>query len=175
MAKSNRITHSHRVNVELDDKKIVFIAEPDDSRLIIREEDENSRELCSLTLANPEELSAFFEGLKRIFVSTNQQQQQQQPVISRRTGADRPAQRSLPTTTDQNEDDREEIISRARTRNPNAFKGWSKSEEGELRQRYQKGEPIKAIAQALKRSEKAIEMRLKRMGLLPDEENELAN
>lgn len=170
MAKSNKITQVHRVNVDLGDKKIVFIAEPDDGRLMIREEDENGRELCSLALANPEELTAFFEGLKRIFLSTNQQQ----PPLPGRAETQRPIQRSLPQATDQG-DDREEVISRARTRNPNAFKGWSKTEEGELRQRFQKGEPIKAIARDLQRSEKAIEMRLKRMGLLPEEATETPN
>jgi DNA-binding NarL/FixJ family response regulator len=170
MPKSNKITQVHRVTVELSDKKIVFIAEPDDGRLIIREEDENGHEICSLTLANPDELGAFFEGLKRIFVSTNQQQ----TSLAGRAEPQPPTQRSLPQSTEEN-GDRKEVISRARARNPNAFKGWSKSEEGELRQRFQKGEPIKGIARDLQRSEKAIEMRLKRMGLLSDEGNEIPN
>jgi hypothetical protein len=160
MAKTNRITQTHRVTVETGNKNIVFIAEPDEGRLVIREEDENGKEVCSLKLANPDELSAFFEGLQRIFVSTQNQpriEQSEQP---------RPMQRSLPDTL--NQDDREEVISRARSRNPNAFKGWSKAEEAEMKQRFQKGESIPSIARALQRSEKAIEMRLKRNGLLPE-------
>jgi hypothetical protein len=158
---AKRITQMHRVTVETGGKNIVFIAEPDEGRLIIREEDENGKEVCSLKLANPDELSAFFEGLQRIFAST-----QNQPRIQQ-TEQPRPMQRSLPDTS--NEENREEVISRARTRNPNAFKGWSKSEEAEMKQRFQKGESIPSIARALQRSEKAIEMRLKRNGLLPED------
>jgi hypothetical protein len=161
MAKMNRIKEMHRVTVEAGDKNIVFIAEPDEGRLVIREEDENGKEVCSLQLANPEELSAFFEGLQRIFASTQNQQRIQQSEQSR------PMQRSLPDTSD--EDDRQEVISRARARNPNAFKGWSKSEEADLKQRFQNGEPIPSIARALQRSQKAIEMRLRRNGLLPED------
>jgi hypothetical protein len=158
---AKRITQMHRVTVETGGKNIVFIAEPDEGRLIIREEDENGKEVCSLKLANPDELSAFFEGLQRIFAST-----QNQPRIQQ-TEQPRPMQRSLPDTS--NEENREEVISRARTRNPNAFKGWSKSEEAEMKQRFQKGESIPSIARALQRSEKAIEMRLRRNGLLPED------
>jgi hypothetical protein len=163
-----RITQMHRVTVETGDKNIVFIAEPDEGRLIVREEDENGKEVCSLKLANPDELSAFFEGLQRIFAST-----QNQPRIQQ-TEQPRPMQRSLPDTSNETgvgemQDNREEVISRARTRNPNAFKGWSKSEEAEMKQRFQKGEPIPSIARALQRSEKAIEMRLRRNGLLPED------
>jgi hypothetical protein len=158
---AKRITQMNRVTVETGGKNIVFIAEPDEGRLIIREEDENGKEVCSLKLANPDELSAFFEGLQRIFAST-----QSQPRIQQ-TEQLRPMQRSLPDTA--NEEDREEVISRARVRNPNAFKGWSKSEEAEMKQRFQKGESIPSIARALQRSEKAIEMRLKRNGLLPED------
>jgi DNA-binding NarL/FixJ family response regulator len=161
MAKTNRIRQTHRVTVETDGKNIVFIAEPDEGRLIIREEDENGKEVCSLKLANPDELSAFFEGLQRIFVST-----QNQPRIQQ-TEQPRPMQRSLPDTS--SEDDREEVISRARARNPNAFKGWSKSEEAEMIQRFQKGESIPSIARTLQRSEKAIQMRLRKNGLLPED------
>lgn len=158
---AKRITQMNRVTVETGGKNIVFIAEPDEGRLIIREEDENGKEVCSLKLANPDELSAFFEGLQRIFAST-----QSQPRIQQ-TEQLRPMQRSLPDTA--NEKDREEVISRARVRNPNAFKGWSKSEEAEMKQRFQNGESIPSIARALQRSEKAIEMRLKRNGLLPED------
>jgi hypothetical protein len=157
---AKRITQINRVTVETGGKNIVFIAEPDEGRLIIREEDENGKEVCSLKLANPDELSAFFEGLQRIFAST------QNPPRIQQTEQARSVQRSLPDTA--NEDDREEVISRARARNPNAFKGWSKSEEAEMKQRFQKGESIPSIARALQRSEKAIEMRLKRNGLLPE-------
>lgn len=161
MARPNRITQMHRVTVETGEKKIVFIAEPDEGRLVIREEDENGREICSLKLANPDELGAFFEGLQRIFVST--QNQSRIP----KTEQQRPKQRTLPDVT--NEDDREEVVSRARVRNPNAFKGWSKSEEADLRQRFQQGEKVPSIARALQRSEKAIEMRLKKLELLPED------
>ena len=161
MAKSHRITQTNRVTVETANKNIVFIAEPDEGRLVIREEDENGKEVCSLKLANPDELSAFFEGLQRIFVST-----QNQPRIQQ-TEQLQPVQGSLPDTS--NQEDREEVISRARSRNPNAFKGWSKPEEAEMKQRFQKGESIPSIAHALQRSEKAIEMRLKRNGLLPED------
>jgi hypothetical protein len=151
----------HRVTVETGDKNIVFIAEPGEGRLVTREEDEDGKEVCSLKLANPDELSAFFEGLQRIFASTQNQHRIQQ------TEQPRPMQRSLPDAS--NEENREEVISRARSRNPNAFKGWSKSEEAEMKHRFEKGESIPSIAQALQRSQKAIEMRLKSNGLLPDD------
>ncbi|HEY7160566.1 MAG TPA: hypothetical protein VH815_04870 [Acidobacteriota bacterium] len=101
MAKTNRITQMHRVTVETGDKNIVFIAEPGEGRLVTREEDEDGKEVCSLKLANPDELSAFFEGLQRIFASTQNQHRIQQ------TEQPRPMQRSLPDAS--NEENREEV------------------------------------------------------------------
>jgi hypothetical protein len=46
---------------------------------------------------------------------------------------------------------------------------WSKEKEQQVAKRFKAGEPVPAIARAHKRSPRAIELRLQRMGLIPVE------
>jgi hypothetical protein len=63
------------------------------------------------------------------------------------------------------EDEREAVVAQARQRNPQAFEPWTKEEEQQVRRRYEAGESIQAIARAHKRSPRAIELRLERLGV----------
>jgi len=65
------------------------------------------------------------------------------------------------------EDDREAVVAQARQRNPQAFAPWTRDEEAEILKRYESGESVQLIARARKRSPRAIELRLQRMGVLP--------
>ena len=85
-----------------------------------------------------------------------------------RPGADRST--PLPprgTGTAEPADDRDEIVARARGRNPKAFEPWTPAEEEDLRRRLQAGERVEDIARAHNRSPKAIQMRLERLRLAP--------
>jgi hypothetical protein len=53
--------------------------------------------------------------------------------------------------------------------NDKTFMPWTKDEEQEIRRRYEAGEEIQSIARAPKRSPRAIELRLQRLGVLPRE------
>ena len=64
---------------------------------------------------------------------------------------------------------REAVIAQARQRNPQAFAPWTKEEEQQVRQRYERGETVPAIARAHSRSPRAIELRLQKLGVLPPE------
>ncbi|MGE5259458.1 MAG: hypothetical protein ACM3MH_01125, partial [Actinomycetota bacterium] len=55
-------------------------------------------------------------------------------------------------------EDREALVAKARTKNPQAFAPWSKKEEEEIARRYRSGESIEAIARVQKRSARAIEL-----------------
>jgi hypothetical protein len=175
------LSERHEVRVRGRGQTIVFIADSSDGRLVIRQEPEGNEpsEVCSLTLRDPEELRAFFDGLRRIVTSLGYGGEVGAPGEGRgaragRPAADRtsagrgqhasPSNRVLSGATPEQE--REAIISQARERNPQAFSPWTPEEEQEVRRRYESGEPIEAIARARKRSSRAIELRLQRMGAL---------
>jgi hypothetical protein len=67
------------------------------------------------------------------------------------------------------EQDRD-VVAQARQRNPQAFAPWTKDEEQEIRRRYDAEDSIQTIARDHKRSPRAIELRLQRLGLLPPEQ-----
>jgi hypothetical protein len=69
----------------------------------------------------------------------------------------------------QAQDDRDALMAKARQRNPQAFAPWTKEEEQAIRRRYEAGESVEAIARAHKRSPRAIELRLQRLGLISAE------
>jgi hypothetical protein len=61
------ITERREVRVRGEDSTFVFAAEPDEGRLVIREEREgDTDEVCALTIADREELSGFLQGLRRV-------------------------------------------------------------------------------------------------------------
>jgi DNA-binding NarL/FixJ family response regulator len=59
------------------------------------------------------------------------------------------------------------MVAAARARNAQAFAPWSKDEEQEILRRFKAGDSVEAIAKARKRSVRAIELRLQRLGALP--------
>jgi hypothetical protein len=137
-------------------------ANSEDGRLVIRQipDGRRSKDVCSITLAAPNELRAFFKGLRRI-------------VASLEHGADVvagdepvPAQSQRAIGQRQRDEDREAVVAQARERNAQAFAPWSKQEEEEVKRRFERGETVQHIARAHKRSPRAIELRLQRLGLL---------
>jgi hypothetical protein len=168
MAKA--ISERHEIVVDTDDSTFVLSADSRDGRLVIQQRAKRGgkpgRELCSLSLANPAELEAFFDGLKRLLSSTGLS-----PGSVERAALSRPrGNRSVPSGNGQRsagppEEEREEMVARARGRNPKAFEPWTSQEEEEVRRRFEVGELIEQIARAHNRSPKAIQMRLERLGL----------
>ena len=65
------MTERHEVRVRGRGREIVFIADSGDGRLLIRQEtvDGRGKNVCSIALADPEELEAFFMGLRKILQS----------------------------------------------------------------------------------------------------------
>lgn len=155
------ISERHEIRVRGKSETIVFTTESDDGRLVIRQEHDGKKpkEACSITLADPDELRAFFQGLRRILASL---------------GYDVPAPEAQPTPTspsrtdsERSDGDREAVIAKARQRSPQAFAPWTHEEEEEVRRRHAAGESLQSIARAHKRSPRAIELRLQRLGVLP--------
>jgi hypothetical protein len=62
---------------------------------------------------------------------------------------------------------RDVIIAQAREKNANAFAPWTKQEEQEVKRRFEQGESLQHIARTQKRSLRATELRLQRLGFLP--------
>jgi hypothetical protein len=168
------ISERHEVRVEGEDRTFVFVAEPGEGRLVIREE-EGGEEICALTLGDPQELAGFIEGLRRVFRATGLASVTRAEVDE---GPPKHARKRLPGAMEPPPDEaqlrleepgdaeREEIIAAARQRNPKAFHPWSSDEEREVQERFDRGDPIEAIARDHQRSPRAIEMRLRRMGVL---------
>jgi len=165
------ITERHEVRVGSGDHVFIFIADSRDGRLVIKEEKvspRDTRDVCSLTLANPEELRDFFEGLRRVLAATGHAAAAAPAAPPRRVDAP-PRAGPGPIAGRAPSDDRDAVVTEARHRNPNAFQPWSAEEEREVKERFQRGETIEAIARAKSRSRRAIEMRLQKMGLVPGE------
>jgi hypothetical protein len=154
----NDLFERHEVRVRGRNQTVVFTADSEDGRLVIRQESDNKKpkETCAITLSNADELRAFFKGLRRIMASLGE--------VSEPT-----PQPSQSQGVPQAEDDRDALMARARQRNPHAFAPWTKEEEQAMRRHYEAGESIEAIARAHKRSPRAIELRLQRLGLMPAE------
>jgi hypothetical protein len=65
------LSERHEVRIRGTDQTIVFIADSEDDGLVRRQEldRKHSKEVCAITLANPDELCLFFKGLRRILAS----------------------------------------------------------------------------------------------------------
>jgi hypothetical protein len=174
------MSERHEVRVRGANATIVFVADSQDGRLIIRQEtgDEDPTEVCSISLSNSDELRAFFQGLQRVVASLGPigAEAAQTARVPRSPGSSnaqrlpRQAQtRGSSPTRPPDDAEREALVAQARTRNPQAFAPWTREEEEEIRQRHGRGESIQTIAQARRRSPRAIELRLQRLGVLPPE------
>ena len=115
-----------------------------------------------ITLSDPDELRAFFKGLRRISSSLGQEVDLDEPAVNPRN---RPR-----AVTSSREQDRDVVVAQARQRNPQAFAAGTKNEELEVRRRYEAGDSIQTIARNHRRSPRAIKLRLQRLGLLPPEQ-----
>jgi hypothetical protein len=157
------ISERHEVRVRGKDNTVVFTADSADGQLVIRQEwdGKGPKQACSITLADPSELKGFFQGLRRIMASLGTIESAQAPA--RQPLRLPAAEAALP---EPGTEDREALVAKARTKNPQAFAPWTKTEEEEVARRYKSGESIEAIARAHKRSSRAIELRLERLGLL---------
>ena len=71
------ISERHEVRMRAPGSTIVFLADSVDGKLVIRQEHEagESKDVCAITLANPDELRAFFKGLRAIAASLGEQAQ----------------------------------------------------------------------------------------------------
>jgi hypothetical protein len=152
----------HAVTIKGTDKTITFSVDSKDGRLVIRQEAEGKKpkDVCSITLADPEELGRFLEGLRRIVASLEIGKDIIEPAAA---GANlqRTSERRIGT------EEREALIEKARARNPQAFAPWSKVEEQQVRKEYEEGRSVTQIAKEHKRSPRAIELRLQRLGVIP--------
>jgi hypothetical protein len=65
------LSERHEIQIRGHSATIVFIANSEDGRLVIRRIPDGRRpkDVCSITLADPDELRAFFKGLRRIVAS----------------------------------------------------------------------------------------------------------
>jgi hypothetical protein len=160
------LSERHEIRVRGKDHTIVFLADSGDGRLVIRQEPDGkkTKDVCTITISDPAELGAFFEGLRRILSSLGHN------IPRSGNGRASPGERPLAA---HREEDREATIAQARQRNPQAFAPWTREEEAEIRKRFQAGENPQAIARAHKRSPRAIELRLQRLGLMPQAEAEV--
>jgi hypothetical protein len=160
----SELSERHEVRIRGRDNTITFVADSDDGRLVIRQERDGKspKEMCAITLSNPPELKTFINGLRRILTSLEQDvEPAQRPSTGRiATNSGAPPQRA---------EDRDVVVA-ARQRDPQAFAPWTREEEQEIRKRHAGGEGVDAIARAHKRSRRAIELRLQRLGALPREE-----
>ncbi len=157
------ISERHEVRVRGKDNTVVFTADSADGQLVIKQEwdGKGPKQTCSITLVDPSELKGFFQGLRRIMASLG-------TIESGQTAAQQSPRLQAPEAAmpEPGTEDREVLVAKARAKNPQAFAPWTKKEEEEVARRYRSGESVEAIARTQKRSARAIELRLERLGLL---------
>jgi hypothetical protein len=169
------ITERREVRVRGDESTFVFAAEPDEGRLVIREErgEDDADELCALTIADREELSGFLQGLRRV-LGVDEGRAAGSPPIDQRDGGSRPA---LSTSGPgpqgggmsgggeaSDEEDRQAAIERARRRGQgNAFAAWTPEEERRLLAAVDEGRDLDELARDHGRSRRALELRLEKL------------
>jgi hypothetical protein len=157
----NSMSERHEIRVPAGDSTIIFEAESDDGRLLIRQErnGRSGRQVCSIKLSDPEELAAFFKGMRRILSSLGHSLERGAPAIGKRKAK---------TVNGKRDNRAADIVTSARSKPDKDSRPWGAAEERELRTRFQAGESVRRIAIALDRSPGAVEARLVRSGLLQD-------
>lgn len=156
------LSERHEVRVRSKQHTFVFVADTDEGRLIIRQEPlegASDEEVCALTLADPQELKDFFHGLRRVLAASGQE-------TGRRAAPTDRSPRQLSLRNVPSPEEREQLVEAARTRNPHAFEPWTREEERQVVDRYEAGASIDEIAAAHARSRRAIELRLRRLGVM---------
>lgn len=162
------LSERHEVRLRGRDKTITFIADSDDGRLVIRQEPDGKKpkDVCAITLSDPEELRGFFKGLRRIMTSLGVSVDGDAPPPPKQRALSRPEPDDGAPDSEP-EPERDALIAEARQRNAQAFAPWTQDEEQDVRRLYEAGKTVEAIARTQKRSRRAIELRLQRLGLLP--------
>ncbi|MBW3665156.1 MAG: hypothetical protein KY469_18840 [Actinobacteria bacterium] len=159
------ISERREVRVQEDGKDFVFVADPDRGRLTLRQETpDGDEDVCRITVEDADELTAFLEGLARV-LGARAQAGAAAPVPSTPSSAGqgrRPRLRAVDDTGD-----RDEVVERARERNANAFRSWTRDEERQLVTAFEDGASLADLAREHGRSQRAIEMRLQKLGALP--------
>ena len=126
------ISERHEIRVRGRDHTIVFHADSQDGRLVIRQEPDGkkkSKEACAIRLSDPDELRAFFKGLRRILSSLGYVVESgEAPAVTRR---EKPR-----AGIGRREDERDAVVAQARQKNPLVFAPWTREEEREVRRRY---------------------------------------
>jgi hypothetical protein len=153
------MSERHEVRVHGQNGTIVFVADSEDGRLVIRQERDGHRgkDVCA-ALADPDELRTFFRGLRRILPPLGHTMDIEEPTAARGDTSRALTRRN---------DERDAVVAQARQRHPQAFAPWKRDEEREIRRHRDAGETIPAISWAHTRSPRAIERRLRRPGALP--------
>jgi len=162
------LSERHEVRLRGKDKTITFVADSDDGRLVIRQESDGkkAKDVCAITLSDPDELRGFFKGLRRMMTALGVSVEGEAIAPKPRALAAPKREGTTPRRAD-TEPEREALIAEARQRNAQAFAPWTRDEEDDVRRLYEAGKTIEAIARIRKRSPRAIELRLQRLGLLP--------
>jgi hypothetical protein len=103
------LSERHEIRIRGTDHTIVFIADSEDGRLVIRQEldGKKSNDVCAITLSDPDELRAFFKGLSRILSSLGHAVDSGGPAPSVRRGQPR-------AVADNRQDDRGAVVAQAR-------------------------------------------------------------
>ena len=86
------------------------------------------------SLADPDELRAFFKGLRRIVASLGHGDN----VVAESEATARESRRAIGQRQDN--EDREAVIAQAREKDAHAFAQWTTKEEQEIKRRVEQGE-----------------------------------
>ena len=149
------ISDRREVRVSVGEKEFAFVADPGADRVTIREElpgEPGSRKTGTTMVLTGEELQAFMQGLTRVMANETAP-----PPPSANPQA-APSAAPSPALSDP------ETIERARSRNPNAFKPWTRDEERRLQEGVRAGNSVEELAAELERSPRAVAIRLQRLG-----------
>lgn len=175
------IVERREVLVRDGDRELAFVAEPDAGRLTIVDRSDDD-EVCAIHLGDREELTAFVEGLRRVLDPRDGSPEQASDLLDGRPARGRDAadggsagpprppplgSRQRDTAADGGAgrgDDRDEQVRRARQRHPQAFSAWTPEEEQRLLDAHGGGAAVADLARDHGRSQRAIEMRLDKLG-----------
>jgi hypothetical protein len=162
------ITERREVRVRGDEATFVFVAEPDEGRLVIREErdGEDGEDVCAVSIADRDELRGFLEGIRRV-LGVEPPSPRREEAVDQRAGAPPsalPTGGAPPRPGPDGSDDREAAIAKARERgHGKAFAAWTPEEERRLLAAVDEGRDLDELAREHGRSRRALEMRLEKL------------
>jgi hypothetical protein len=160
------ITERREVRVRGDEASFVFVADPDEGRLVIREEreGEDGEDVCAVKIADRDELRGFLEGIRRVLGVETPGSSREDPVDQRGGSQRTSLPPGAPPTAPDERDDRDAAIARARERgHGKAFAAWTPDEEQRLLAAVDAGRDLDDLAREHGRSRRALEMRLEKL------------